>query len=224
MIRTALAGSLLISTALAAWSTPARADRDRTPDRSSSATDGVYGRFDGDLDLSLAAGVELLRGGPGATAMARAIYLGTASVYVGYATSFGDLSAVPPRSFGFGVGLRPFFLPRWANDRERGPAILDLTIDATTFDLGVLWSADQLGHFNQAAGFEFAIGTEVPLIGQAEGPWLGVRGALRWQAWELAASETTDPAGLGPAVYFTLAWHTLVNAHIVDAGDRIVRD
>src|SRR6185503_13393767 len=88
--------------------------------------DGVYGRLDGDLDLSLAAGAELVRGGAGAAATFRAFYMQTAGLYIGYGTSFGNLSAVPPRSLAVGVGLRPMFIPRWGNDLERGPAILDL--------------------------------------------------------------------------------------------------
>jgi len=208
------------------WSTAARADTDQvvTGDRGRPTRwDGVYGRFDGDVDLSLAAGVEMERGGPGALAIARAIYFGTAGIYVAYASSFGNLSAVPPRSLGLGLGLRPFFIPRWSNDLARGPAILDLTLDATTFDMGVLWAADQEGHFNQAAGIELGLGTEVPLLGQAAGPWVGVRGAFRWTGAELASSESGDPARLGPALFFTFGWHVIVNAHIADAGDQVLR-
>jgi hypothetical protein len=222
--------SAAVSFAWAAWSTSAGAEpveRAASPIESRASarigSDGLYGRFEGDLDLSLATGVELLRNGPGAAASFRAFYLETAGLYVTYASSFGNRSAVPPRSLGVGVGLRPFFIPRWGNDLDRGPAIVDLTLDATTFDVGVLWAADQAGSFTQAAGIELGVGTEVPLTGQAAGPWLGVRGALRWRGSELAASDSSDPGNLGPAVFFTLAWHVLVNTHIVDVGDRVFR-
>jgi hypothetical protein len=213
-----------VSLACAAWSNAAPAEPGRKvtdADAKSSTADGIYDRFDG--DLSLAVGAELVHDGPGAVAIARAFYLETAGVYVAYGSSFGNLSAVPPRSLGIGLGLRPFFIPRWANDLERGPAILDLTLDATTFDMGVLWAADQGGHFTQGAGIELGLGTEVPLAGQAAGPWLGVRGALRWRGWELGASDRSDPASLGPAIFFTFAWHVLANTHIVDVGDRVLR-
>jgi hypothetical protein len=186
-------------------------------------TDGVYGRLDGDLDLSLAAGPELLRGGPGAAATFRALYMQTAGLYVGYTSSFGNHDAVPPRSLAVGVSLRPMFLPRWGNDKQQGPAFLDLTLDSMTFDIGAIWAADQAGSFNQAAGIELGLGLEAPLTGQAAGPWLGVRGALRWRGLELAASDSSDPANLGPVLFFTVAWHVLVTAHIVDMGDRVLR-
>jgi len=58
------------------WSTAVQADPevDVTNDRPKSPRwDGLYGRFDGDVDLSLAAGVQMERGGPGGAAIARAI-------------------------------------------------------------------------------------------------------------------------------------------------------
>ncbi len=195
---------------------PARAD-----DASHQFTDGVYGRFDGDLDLSLAAGAVAMRGGPGGALMGRAFYVGTAGMYVAYTDSLGT-SAVPPRSLGLGVALRPLFIPRWGYDLDRGPAILDLTIDATTFDLGVLWAADASGRFSQLPGLELALGTEVPLTGDASGPWIGVRGVIRWRGSELAGGEGTQDE-LQPALFLTLAWHVLVNAHLVDVNDRALR-
>jgi hypothetical protein len=224
MSRRSLVNRAVVSLAWVTWSEAARAEPQREHDAAkASTTDGLYGRFDGDLDLSLAVGPELVRNGPGAAAIARAFFLETAGLYVAYGTSFGNFDAVPPRSFGLGVGLRPFFIPRWGNDLDRGPAIVDLTLDATTFDMGVLWAADQGGSFTQAAGIELGLGTEVPLAGQAAGPWIGVRGALRWRGWELGASDGSDPADLGPAIFFTFAWHVVVNAHIVDVGDEVLR-
>ena len=219
--------SLVYATAVSltwvASSAAARGESGPKDHAKAPTTDSAYGRFEGDLDLSLAAGAELVRGGAGAVAIARAFYLETAGLYVAYGSSFGNLSAVPPRSLGIGVGLRPFFIPRWGNDLDQGPAILDLTFDATTFEMGVLWAADQDGHFTQAAGIELALGTEVPLTGQAAGPWMGVRAALRWRSWELAASDGNDPAALGPAIFFTFGWHVLMNTHFVDVGDRVLR-
>jgi hypothetical protein len=186
-------------------------------------TDGVYGRFDGDLDFSLAAGVGVTRGGSSGAFMGRVLYLDTAGIYVAYTDAFGDLSPVPPRSLALGVGLRPLFIPRWGYNLDRGPVILDLTIDATTFDFGVLWPADEKGHFTELPGVELALGTEVPLAGEAAGPWIGVRGALRWRGSELSGESSADPPPVRPAIFFTFAWHVLANAHLVDAGDRLLR-
>ena len=151
--------------------------------------DGVYGRFDGDFDLSLSAGAAVVERGPTAAFMGRALYLGTAGPYVAYADSFGDREAVPPRSLSLGIGVRPLWVPRWGLDLERGPAILDLTIDATTFDLGVLWASDAGGHLGKP-GFEVALGTEVPLAGQAAGPWSG-------SSWRPALARIRARVGRG---------------------------
>jgi hypothetical protein len=67
---------------------------------------------------------------------------------------------------------------------------------------------------------EAALGTEVPLFGNANGPFIGARGALRWRNAELAG-RTEAP--LQPALFLTLAWHALVDANIVDVGDRRMR-
>ena len=182
-------------------------------------TDGVYGRFDGDLDISLAAGATVGPGGPSAAFIARASFFQTAGLYVAYTDTLGR-DAPLRRSLGTGVTLRPFFIPRWAFDLERGPAILDLTIDAIAFDLGVLWAAGADGAFDKYPGMEAAIGTEVPLFGSASGPFIGARGALRWRASELSGA---NEATLDPALFLTLSWHAIVDARIVDAGDRRLR-
>jgi hypothetical protein len=67
---------------------------------------------------------------------------------------------------------------------------------------------------------EAALGTEVPLFGKASGPFLGARGALRWRSSELAGR---DPDGLEPILFVTLCWHAIIDANIVDAGDRRLR-
>jgi len=185
-------------------------------------TDGVYGRFDGDLDLSIAAGGSVVRGGSGGAAVLRALFLDTAGIYAAYNDAFGNASSAPPRSLALGIGVRPLFLPRWGLDLERGPAILDLTLDAFTLDLGVLWSSDAQGRFTQPPGLELALGTEVPLIGEAAGPWIGARGALRWRPSELSGSPDPESA-LDPALFLTFAWHFVANAHIADLGDTTLR-
>jgi len=206
----------MVGMGLATAEGAARAD---APDK---RRDGVYGRFDGDLDLSLSAGVAASSGAPSGALLARAFYLETAGVYLAYSDAFGSSNATPPRSFGFGVALRPLFIPRWGLDFERGPALVDLMVDAITFDFGALWPADTRGHFNERPGIEVGLGTEVPLTQRAAGPWIGLRGALRWRGWQLAGSEPMQ-AQLSPAIFITLAWHVIVNAHLTDAGDRIFR-
>jgi hypothetical protein len=207
-------GSFIVAVSLAMARPAAAAESIR------KTTDGVYGRFDGDLDISLAVGATLGPDGPSAAGVGRAIFLQTAGFYIAYTDVLGRDSAPLPRSLAFGVTVRPFFLPRWALDLEHGPAILDLTIDAISFDLGVLWPTNHRGAFAERPGMEAALGTEVPLFGSAHGPFLGARGALRWRAEELARQ---DDNRLQPVVFLTLAWHALIDANIVDAGDRVMR-
>jgi hypothetical protein len=203
-------------TASFGWTSAADAEE------ASKMTDGVYGRFDGDLDLSIAAGGSFVRGGSGGAALVRALFLGTAGVYVAYNDAFGSATSAPPRSFALGVGVRPFFLPRWGLDLERGPAILDLSIDAITLDAGVLFASDAQGRLTERPGIELGIGTELPLFGEATGPWIGARAALRWRGSELSGSSDPE-AGLAPAVFLTLAWHFVADTHLVDAGDTTIR-
>ena len=183
-------------------------------------TDGVYGRFDGDLDLSLAGGATFGPNGADAAVLARSIFFQTAGIYGVYTDALGRSGAPLPRSLGVGVTLRPLFLPRWAFDLQHGPAILDLTLDSIAFDLGLIWPADRSGSFGERPGMEAALGIDVPLLGKASGPFIGTRGALRWRASELAAHADN---GLKPALFVTLSWHTIIDANIADAGDARLR-
>jgi hypothetical protein len=184
------------------------------------ATDGTYGRLDGDLDISVGAGVAFAPTGPSIAGLGRAMYLETAGLYLGYSDALGADRTVL-RSASFGVGLRPLFLPRWGFDLEKGPATLDLALDALTLDVGAVFGAYLDVAPSTAPGVEIALGTEVPLAAQAAGPWIGVRGALQWRSDELA--RTTEPSlpSTRVSAAITLSWHAIVNAHIVDARDRL---
>ena len=210
--RSALAGLATALTLLAPASAQA-AEQDQV-------TDGAYGRFDGDLNFSLAAGATVGPGGPSAAVVGRVLFFESAGIYGAYTDALGRSEAALPRTLAAGITIRPLFIPRWALDLERGPAILDLTLDAIGFDLGVIWPASANGSLSERPGMEAALGTEVPLFGRANGPFIGARGALRWRAAELAAPTE---APLHPVLFLTLAWHALVDANIVDAGDRRVR-
>jgi hypothetical protein len=193
---------------------PVRAEESRVPD-------GVYGRFDGDLNLSLAAGPTFAGEGTSGTLLARAYFLETAGAFVAYTDRLGEPSSGPRRSLAVGVTIRPLFVPRWGLNLEKGPAILDLTLDATAIELGALWVAEDASHFDRPPGLELALATEVPLSGGAEGLWIGARGSLRWRDTELSGAN--DGPALGPALLLTVAWHILTGAHLVDAGDRLMR-
>jgi hypothetical protein len=79
------------------------------------------------------------------------------------------------------------------------------------------------GDFGSRAGLEVGLGFELPVFADATGPWVGVRGGLRWSNEALAngAAESADERSAYLAI--TLAWHQLVMAHVVDAGDESAR-
>jgi hypothetical protein len=149
--------------------------------RRQASGDGTYGRLDGDLDLGLGLGalIDVDHGDLGAVARVSAHWFFMAGAYVSYADGLGT-ELDPMRRLGVGVDLRPLFLPRWTQDLERGPAILDLTLDSISLGLGASFDELEGRAFGARRAFEASLGFGVPLAGRAPGPWLEARGALAW--------------------------------------------
>lgn len=149
--------------------------------RRHSTGDGTYGRLDGDVDLGLGLGalVDVDHGEPGALARLSAHWFFMAGAYLSYADGLGSVLD-PERRLGLGVDLRPLFLPRWTQDLERGPAILDLTLDSLSLGIGASIDEPAGGDFGDRRAFEVSLGFGIPLTGRAPGPWLEARGALAW--------------------------------------------
>jgi hypothetical protein len=163
--------------------------------------DGVYGRFDGDLDLGVALGGELERDALRAAARATVHYFSTAGVYASYRDAL-DRDDADARLVSLGVDLRPLFIPRWSQGWERGPALLDLLLDSASLSLGAYWgSPAPEAHFSR--GLELGLGFGVPWFARASGPWLGARGLVRWPDPMLGGHELSALA--------TLEWHWVVN-------------
>jgi hypothetical protein len=143
--------------------------------------DGTYGRLDGDLDLGFGLGglVDLDHGEPGFAARVSAHWFFMAGASVTYADGLGT-NLDPERRLGLGVDFRPLFLPRWTMDLERGPAILDLTLDSLSIGLGASFDQPLGGTFGERRAFEASLGFGVPLTGRAPGPWIEARGSLAW--------------------------------------------
>jgi len=189
-VRTALSAALLGLSLLTARSACAeRAAKTRS-------ADGVYDRFDGDLDLGLALGAEFGSAGRVAPALrASAHYFSIAGVYASGRIKAGDDSA--PSLFGLGVDLRPLFVPRWAKGFETGPGFLDLTLDSLSLSLGAFWAQRARHALEASRGFDVQLGFGFPLVSSAAGPWLEARGALRFP----------DSAEREEAVIVALSWH-----------------
>lgn len=179
---------------------PARAE-ERTPRITSygRSSDGVYDRFDGDLELGVALGAEFATVGRAAPSLrASAHYFTIAGVYAAGRLPAADDSA--PALLSFGADLKPLFVPRWAKGFENGPAFFDLTLDSLSVSLGAFFEAHRADVAPARRGFDAQLGLGVPLLARARGPWLEARGALR----------LPDSGDSERALFVALVWHAFV--------------
>jgi hypothetical protein len=175
--------ALLLAVLCGSAARPAIADERHEAERPhapSPGSDGVYGRFDGSVDLGLGAGVELEADEPRAQLRASGHFLSTAGVYLRYEDGFGENDERPARALGFGIDVRPLFLPRFALDLQQGPALLDLTLDSLSLNAGAYFAQPQRDAFGQERGFDLGLGFGVPLCGEARGLWLEARAERRF--------------------------------------------
>ncbi|HWA77904.1 MAG TPA: hypothetical protein VG937_36470 [Polyangiaceae bacterium] len=138
--------------------------------------DGVYGRFDGDLTLSIGLGAEL-HDGPRGALLGRALYYHTGGLTLSYADALGG-DVTPRRVASASIELRPLFLPRWSLDLECGCPLVDLTLDSLALGAGV-FVARRGEPSESKAGLELSVGLGIPLFAKAEGLWLEGRGFFR---------------------------------------------
>jgi hypothetical protein len=191
------------------------------------AADGAYGRLDGDLAFSIEAGVSEAWPGESLATRGRALYLQTAGVFVQYDDALGVDVQPLARSLVAGLELRPLFLARFAEDLERGPAMVDLWLDSFGIGLGVYRSWHNEGYCNPPGdlrpcrdlGMELSTGFELPLLPHHDGPFLGLRIALRWSLDEQSAAfDGPAPSSL---TTLSLGYRHLFDLHLVDAADRL---
>ena len=166
-----------------------------------SGPDGVYGRFDGDLDLGLAVGAELESEVERLLVAASAHYFWTVGLYTTYREAVGDDRETAParRLFSLGVDVRPLFIPRWSLDWQTGPATLDLLLDSISLSGGAYFAPTDDGAARR--GFEATFGAGVPLLATAAGPWLSVRYDVR----------LPEAGALSTSVWMMLSWHIMVS-------------
>jgi len=191
-------------------------------DAHAAATDGAYGRFDGDIDLRLGAGAAYASGGPSLAVTAAALYLNTAGIYMQYADALGGQLPLIQRSIAVGVRLEPLFLGRYAQNLEQGPAHADLLLDSIGIDLGAFWEAPRDRSLTTPPGFELGLGFALPILARAGGPFIGARGALRWRPTDLDRTSTY-PLDQKFMVTAFIAWRFIAPTHLVDVGDRAAR-
>lgn len=186
----ALPGLLLAGSLLFAQS--ARAESDAVRPRIGN-TDGAYGRFRGDTEWSVAAGVEAASAGPRFGVHLAAHYFWMVGVYLESMTALGPRE---DRSLlGGGVSFRPLFLPRFALDLEQGPARLDLFLDSLSLCMGPYSGTGKRGHF-QRPGLATFLRAGFPLQTRAQGFWIDAQVGLRFPA-------TAEPAHAFGALLFS---------------------
>lgn len=185
-----------------------------------AADDGAFGRLDGDLEIDIGAGVAFASGGPALGADLAAIYLSAAGIYGYYTDALGSDGADVVRSIAAGAELRPLFLGRFAKGLEQGPPRLDLFIDSIALGVGAFWHVARGETIVSDPGLELALSIDFPFFSDATGPFLGVRGALRWRAADFAGRGEGGVVDRGAVLSVTLAWHHVIGVHLVDAQDR----
>jgi hypothetical protein len=164
--------------------------------------DGVYGRMDGDLTVSLAGLVEFSPGGPAPGARLAAHYFWMAGAYAAFSRALNSDTATD-RVLSMGVDLRPAFLPRWSFGLETGPDWFDLTVDSIALSVGAYWAEPPEATFGQERGLELGLGFGLPLFAHARGLWIEARGQARIPDGSARGQTETRWGGqLG------LAWHT----------------
>ncbi len=171
--------------------------------------DGVYGRFDGDLELGLGAGAELDQDGTRGALRLGLHYFSMIGVSSSYAERLGGGGV--ERVLALGIDLRPAFIPRWTENMHQGPGVVDLMVDSISLGLAAFWASPPGRDFGDARGFELSGGLGAPLFGHAAGPWLEARVLGRWP------EERAESSGSGEAVaLLMLSWHAFISTPLAD--------
>jgi hypothetical protein len=153
-----------------------------------ASSDGVYGRFSGDLDFGVLAGAEFDRQSARSALRASVHYFSTAGAYVTFRDRLSDDASIR-RVLSLGVDLRPAFIPRWSKNMQQGPSFLDLAIDSISLGMGAFWEQPTRGSLGDSRGFESSLGFGIPLFGRAGGPWLESRAQLAFRGLESAHAQ-----------------------------------
>jgi hypothetical protein len=148
--------------------------------------DGVYGRFNGDLNLSAGLGAGLvIPTDDRYTIELRARYLDSAGVVIAPEWTPSEHSG----AVGVALELRPLFLARFLSNTYTGLPWVDLTLDSFGIEVGS-W----LGPFNGGFGAALLIGTgiELPLGSRTNrGFWLRIAGRYLYAS----QNDRAAPAG-----------------------------
>ncbi|MEZ4440317.1 MAG: hypothetical protein R3B72_14565 [Polyangiaceae bacterium] len=198
------------------------------------ANEALGGRLEGDLAVSIEAGVSEAVGpapyqGEALALRAGLLYVQTVGLTLRYDEGLG-VEALPMRRVVTGlVELRPLFWARFANDLERGPTWLDLFVDSTHVSLGLYDAFPQARYCPrsrgcQDVGMHLGLGVELPLLPRANAPFIGLRAALRWSLEDRSLARPPGSDGGAPVtglLTLTLGYRHLFETHLVDLGDEV---
>ena len=186
-----------------------------------ASVDPSYGRVQGDIAVVVGAGAVVAPRGPRAEAELRVRYLESAGIFA--TLEDAELVGSPSEPRGAlvtGLELRPLFLFRWLKGHEVQRARFDLALDSIGLDLGAVFAQPAGTGFASRTGFELGLGLELPILEQASGPWIGVRGGLRWSDGAIGHAAAAGADAFQAVLAVTLAWHQILSVHVVDVGDR----
>lgn len=217
-MRSVVPTSVALGVAAVLLASPASAT-DRT-----ELVDTSYGRIEGDLSFGAGVGSAFGPRGPRAALDLRLRYLWTAGLFVTYEDGpLWSSEAEPRRAFATGIELRPLFLARWANGYELGNPWLDLAIDSIGLEVGAAFVEPRGRPFGKTPSLQAGIGLQVPVLGRASGPQIGVHAGARWSTASLAGDTINLAGDRSGYLLLTIAWQQVFGAHVVDLGDRADR-
>lgn len=181
--------------------------------RADDTDDGVYGRLDGDLVLSVEATGAFVAtptgSAPGFGLALRARYLEMTGLALGYDRAFASDRY---DALWAAVDFRPVWLARFTNDYEHGPRWLDLMLDSIGIDLGGAWIRP--GDDRSGVGFVLGGGVELPLAWR-RGDGVLLRLGARWitsHPWDAQGTGARDGAA---EVSLGVVLRTLVRTPLV---------
>ncbi len=183
-----------------------------------AADDGSYGRLDGDVALAVEVGAQASTAGGGLGARLAARYLTMAGLYAGYDDGLGQVSQDVRRRIAGGVELKPLFFGRFASDLERGPATLDLWLDATGIELGIYraWLNDAACKATCSDhGMEVFLASALPLLQTKNGPFVSLRVGLRWSLADAPGESSAELPRVAPAALLSLGYERLLSTGLV---------
>ncbi len=184
------------------------------------ADEPTAGRLDGDLTLVGGLGATFGPRAPRTTVDLRARYMSTSGLFVTYEDKAFFKDAEPERVLAFGLELRPLFLARWLTGKEFDQGRADMLLDSFGLELGGFAQQPQGRQFGAKPGFQAGLGLEIPIFSRATGLFIATHGGCRWSDGALAGETVQGPTDRALFVGITLAWHQVIGAHLIDAGDR----